>query len=62
MRKISRKKYSDIAFAVFFIAVTALYIRKVPYGFHFFDEACWIAVPERLTRGDLFLFEDWSML
>lgn len=62
MREISRKKYSDIAFAVFFIAVTALYIRKVPYGFHFFDEACWIAVPERLTRGDLFLFEDWSML
>ena len=39
MREISRKKYSDIAFAVFFIAVTALYIRKVPYGFHFFDEA-----------------------
>ena len=55
------RKYFDIAFAAFFAAVTALYIRKVPYGFHFFDEANWLALSDRLMRGDALLYDDWTL-
>ena len=56
-----RSKYIDIAFAVFFVSVTALFIWKAPYGFHFFDEANWIALSDRLIKGDALLYDDWTL-
>ena len=57
-----KSKYIDIAFAVFFVFVTALFIWKAPYGFHFFDEAVWIGMPYRFIQGDIFMVDDWSLL
>lgn len=56
-----KSKYIDIAFAVFFVSVTALFLWKAPYGFHFFDEANWIALSDRLLKGDALLYDDWTL-
>ena len=60
-KKSKYTKYIDIAFAVFFVSVTALFIWKAPYGFHFFDEANWIALSDRLLKGDALLYDDWTL-
>ena len=55
------KRIPDGIFLIFFVCVTALFVGKAPYGFHFFDEANWLTLSRRLLQGDALFAEDWSI-
>ena len=56
-----KNKLTDMGFAAALLACVLFLIWKAPYGFHFLDEAYYLAIPYRMLQGDKLVNDIWEL-
>ena len=56
-----RKKWQDFLFIAVMVAALLFCFWKVRYGFGGNDEAFYLTIPHRLTKGDILFVDEWNL-